>query len=278
MVLALITPQQIEAESRLDVMSGTAGLLLSLLAYWPAEGIARTDRERAVDLACLCGRHLLNRRVWTSRGLAGWPGITHPPLSGFAHGAGGISYALARLFERTGVSEFRDAAIEGFAWERGLYDPQRKTWVDPRFGSPLHQAAWCHGAPGIALARLGCISAVQTPEIGNDISEALSITLRLPDFERDHLCCGNFGRVEILSVAATMTGRSDLTSAALALADRVLNRAEVRGFCFEARHNSDGRAESEYYDPSLFLGLSGVGYILLRLLFPDVLPGVLLLG
>jgi lantibiotic modifying enzyme len=258
---ALLTPERVVADVRLDVVGGAAGALLAVLRLEREESLPGDERSRALDLARACGEHLMaHRGAWSSRARAG-----RPALSGFAHGAAGISYALMKLFERTGGPALRDAALEGFAFERSLHDRRTGTWLDPRSGRPVEQAAWCHGAPGIALGRAGSVDALRDPEVRDDMEQALSVTEALPDVPRDHLCCGNIGRVEILNTAGRLLGRPELVRQARALAGRVLQRAADRGLSLDASLSS------------LFRGAAGVGYSLLRLARPDRLPCLLLL-
>ena len=263
-VMALITPERIAEDDRLDVMAGCAGTLLALLAMDREDSRVRSRGLDPLALARACGRHLIARRA---------------VISGFAHGAAGIACALMRLYERTGEEEFREAALEGFAYERGLYDPEARNWLDPRFGRLLEQSAWCHGAPGMALGRL---AAAGLPEIGHDLDhnleedleEALSITCSLPDSPIDSLCCGNLGRAEILWTAGRALDRPSLAEAACGLAERVLARGN---FVFEIPEDETGGPVKPRFQPSFFLGLAGAGYSLLRLAYPDRLPCVLLL-
>src|SRR5436305_422443 len=160
-VASLLTRERIASDRRFDITAGCAGTLLALLALHREEPAAG-----ALDVARLCGCHLLEHRV-AYRGLPrAWATPDHPPLSGFAHGASGIAYALLRLAE-LGVGEFRSAALEALAYERGLYDSESRSWLDPRFERPLEQSAWCHGPPGMALARaVGLGSASVEPGCG----------------------------------------------------------------------------------------------------------------
>jgi lantibiotic modifying enzyme len=276
-VTASITPRQILTEDRLDVMQGSAGTLLSLLSFIEELATMGLDCGPAVELALLCGRHLLEKRVSYKFGPRAWPAINSPPLSGFAYGAAGISYALVRLFRFTGVEEFREAAIEGFAFERTLYIPQLQTWFDPRCNLPLAKASWCEGAPGVALGILGSRSAIDSHALRHDLEQALNITRNLLEGPVDNLCCGNFGRVEIMNVAGSVLGRLQLTEHARHLAAEILDRAESSGFRFPMPHHSADSQQNSGSYPSLFLGLAGVGYTLLRLNYPDLFPSVLLL-
>lgn len=273
-VATSITPGQIMTEERLDVMRGCAGTLLALLSFIEEVTAMGMDCGTAPELALLCGRRLLEKRVSYKSGPRAWAAVNSLPLSGFAHGASGIAYALVRLFQYTGHEEFRDAAIEGFAFERTLYIPELQTWFDPRCNLPLSKAAWCEGAPGVALGILGSMIAIDSHALRHDLEQALSITRMLPEDPVDHLCCGNFGRVEIMNIAGSVLGRLQLTAHARQLATQLLARAATSGFRF---HPSDHQAAWPEKNPSLFLGLAGVGYTLLRLTYPDLFPSVLLL-
>jgi lantibiotic modifying enzyme len=272
-----ITPGQILTEERLDVMRGCAGTLLALLSFIEEVTAMGLDSGMAPELALLCGRRLLEKRVSYNSGPRAWPAVDSLPLSGFAHGAAGIAYALVRLFLYTGKEEFRDAAIEGFAFERTLYIPELQTWFDPRCNLPLNKAAWCEGAPGVALGILGSMLAIDSHALRHDLEQALSITRQLPDGPVDHLCCGNFGRVEIMNIAGNALGRLHLTAHARHLATQLLARAAASGFRFQPHDHQTDLPDRPDNNPSLFLGLAGVGYTLLRLTYPDLFPSVLLL-
>jgi lantibiotic modifying enzyme len=123
-------------------------------------------------------------------------------------------------------------------------------------------SAWCNGAIGIGLARarwthLG-------PEVAADHAAALT-ALDRPDGVLDHLCCGNFGRVEL---CLTSGSRDDAERRAARLCRRSSSHG---GFGLAAE------AATNVQHASLFRGISGIGYELLRLIRPDVVPSVLLL-
>jgi hypothetical protein len=94
--------------------------------------------------------------------------------------------------------------------------------------------SWCHGAPGIGLARLGSLAILDTPEIREEIAIALNTTLQFGLQNIDHPCCGNCGRMEVLLVAAQKLLRPDLVETAQKQASWVVARAkQVGGFiCF----------------------------------------------
>src|SRR5581483_159266 len=114
--------------------------------------------DELVDSARQCGQHLLAMRSGVE-GQRAWRNFARLPLTGFAHGAAGIAIALLKLSRVTGITEFGDAAIEAFAYERGLFDSTYSNWPDLRdsvigAGQPGFSTSWCHGAPGIGFSRL----------------------------------------------------------------------------------------------------------------------------
>jgi type 2 lantibiotic biosynthesis protein LanM len=268
-----VTDEQIGSDDRLDIIGGSAGAILGLLALVDASRSAV-----ALERAVACGRHLLERRTQVATGQRVW--LTRgaeSPLTGCAHGAAGIAYALLRLFGATGHEAFRDAAREAVDYEASVYSETKGNWPDYRTisvsktGGAAYQSGWCTGATGIGLARIGGLEWLDTPAIRRDIDAALATTEALPD-GIDQLCCGNMGRVELFLAAA---GLDRPERAGLALADRLLSRLRQRAEASGCYMLQSGLPEV-IFDPSLFRGLSGIGYGLLRLADPNRVPCVLL--
>ena len=286
-VTTLITPQRIMKDERLNVVAGCAGTLLALLSF-VHESLQGDDAQLSVNLALLCGQRLLDSRVPYKSGPRAWPvsgrGL---PIGGFAYGAAGISCSLARLFQYTGQEQFLEAAIEGFAFERSLFVTEEGAWIDPKTNNFTDRGSWCYGAPGVALSRLGSLAAVDVPVLRQDLEEALTISRALAESRYDHICCGNFGVIDVLHTAGTRLERLQLSAYALELSRRMLARATNRGFYFDmpGQEQSNGRDNDvdghESTDTTgkltLFRGLAGIGYVLLRLSYPDLFPSVLLL-
>ena len=277
--LPLFDAARIAADERFDVMSGCAGGVLALLALERLAALAgeAATAEAALVAATACAARLLDARVSWRGGPRAWPGPEgRPPLSGFAHGAAGIAYALLRLYQRSGADAHRRAAVEALAFERNLYLPQDDGWLDPRFDRPVEQSAWCHGTPGIALGRVGSLDVCDDDETQEELERLLRSTASLPMMRRDHLCCGNACRVEVLHAAALALGRDELAAAAGRLAAAMLERAQASGG-FVVESPADSAAAADLFSPSLFLGAAGVGYTFLRLAHPEALPCLLLM-
>jgi len=263
-IATLITPDRIAADDALDVMSGCAGAALALLAL---DGML----PGLVDRAIACGEHLLRRRVSMDSEPRAWAAKGLPPRCGFAHGAAGIAFCLARLFEHTGETKFRDAAEEGVAFEQRHYDPEHGNWplVTVPSGASF-MAGWCTGAPGIALGRVGMFASVQSFEICQGARSALRTTMTCREAACDFLCCGEMGKAEILLQAHEVLREADLLEGATKIASRIISRSRNQG----GRYRWFGPKDSRFV-PTFFRGAAGVGYSLLRLAKPTLLPCVL---
>jgi lantibiotic modifying enzyme len=277
LLAGMIHPQQIFADYWLDVMNGSAGTLLALLAFLQVSRNRGMNPQFALDLAEMCGRHLLQARSPTASAPRGWPGLDGIALPGFAHGASGISYALSRLYHETKDEAFSDGALEGFAFERTLYVPEQQGWLDPRSNQIMERSSWCDGAPGIALGRLGAVRYMDDPALRSDIDNALKITRALPEPANDQLCCGSFSHIDVLHTAGTLLDRLHLSEHAREMARRAVERSSGNNFHLSHQAHPTKTPQTDQTIPSLFLGLPGVGYTLLRLRYPRLLPSVLML-
>ncbi|MGE5674497.1 MAG: lanthionine synthetase LanC family protein, partial [Mycobacterium leprae] len=147
----------------LDVISGCAGAIapLLLLARRPGLGELAEAAIRCGEEICAAARWEDGRCYFESARVIG-QGMTSPPVTGFAHGASGLALALLVLYAHTGTARYRDVARGALAFEDSLYSETDRNWVDTRFPyvqedgaiKGTFQHGWCHGAPGIALARL----------------------------------------------------------------------------------------------------------------------------
>jgi type 2 lantibiotic biosynthesis protein LanM len=264
---ALFTDDLIAADKLFDVVGGSAGAILSLLRLY-----RDTQSAFALERATKCGEHLLaqgrlgpeGRRSWVGQGLG------PRPLNGMSHGAAGFAYALASLAAVTGRDEFAQVAAECIAFEDTSYDDARKNWPDLRnAGEPAWPCQWCHGAPGIGLARLATRkrAAGDTKDLAADVGHAVEGATRGWPAVVDTLCCGTLGSVEFLCEAAGALDRPELRDLAARQLAAVLQSAAATG---DYRWNSGKRQ----FNLSLFRGLAGVGYTALRQVdrtLPDIL-------
>jgi type 2 lantibiotic biosynthesis protein LanM len=261
-VLSRITLKSIEQDSQMDVLGGTPGALLAACVF------LKEDREDSIlELADSCKSAIL-RKVLAPR--------QHREHSvkfnrlGLAHGAAGIAYSLCRLYELIADDRLREGAALLLSEESGKYSASHGNWLDTRYeeSSRAYEAnAWCNGGCGIGIARLGCLNALGSSAVLRDITRSLHLTERRGVAACDHVCCGEGGNLELLLLSSEMFGSQRLASTLHTRAMAVMRRASKRdGFAlpFPMR------------DAGFFMGLSGIGYQLLRLARPDILPSILL--
>ena len=266
---SVLTPELIAADRRFDVIWGSAGALLGLLA------LADTGSTDALRRAEQCAAHLLAcRTADPESGLRAWITLASVPSSGFAHGACGIAQALLQLHRRTGDPESYEAAMEAFAFERTLYRQDLLNWQDSREEPDPRMWSWCHGAAGIGLSRLavlGCLRDGDETAMARDLQGALrgSLAARLPGV--DTACCGYFGRIDFLLEAGLRLGNPALQEHARRIARERLEHAREAGE-FQLTNEED---TPEHLKPGFWQGLGGLTYTLLRLSDPGKYPCVL---
>ena len=275
----------ISVDERFDIVEGAAGAMVALLrlaALRPGSG--------AVALAEVCGERLLDHGQSQTVGL-GWPPPegARGPLTGLSHGAAGIAWALFELAGATAGS-LRQRCLEAgraaLDYEDSLYDDVRGNWPDLRAkpeGYEDHRLlAWCHGAPGIGLARLATLEALasnglldETLErrLRRDVQRAASSTWQQGFGLTHSLCHGDLGNLEFLFEAAAqgiLPAAVESTVALRLLGGRILSSVRSQGCLLGTPGGTN--------PPGLLVGRAGVGWGLLRLAAPTQVVSILRLA
>jgi lantibiotic modifying enzyme len=251
--------------------------------------------DSLIQFSVSLGDDLLATAVCTDAGMSWKTGtsIAHPirrahNLTGLSHGASGVALALLELYSVTRRDDYRLAACAAFAYERDWLDPVEGNWSDLRYpvtgASSRHKGRgerstafstyWCHGAPGIALARLRAYELTANDLYREEAEIALGTTaawvqnaLNSPG-ENFSLCHGIAGNAEILlSGVRSLGSRSaigDLASAtAMIAADLGIQR-------YGSARRSWPCGTTAASTPGLMLGTSGIGLFYLRLHDPSI--------
>jgi type 2 lantibiotic biosynthesis protein LanM len=270
----LIDEKLIAEDRKLDVISGAAGAIMGLLPLWAASG-----DQLFLDRAAMCADELVSRQSSDKGNDGGWATFGRRPLAGFSHGAAGTALALTRAWKATGVSRYQDSARRALRYERSIFLPAFDNWPDFRqpesqaTGQNPPMASWCNGAPGIGLARLGCLGCAEDELLRDDIETASRWLQSNAPGPLDHVCCGELGKLEILIEGGRRLLRPAWVDAGHRRAGAVITRAdtESRGF-----FSTIGSTRSLFI-PGFFNGLSGIAYQMLRLADTSGgLPSVLL--
>lgn len=266
--LAADVPSAMETDQSLDVVGGSAGTIAAL-------GVlnAVSPSDRLLDIAVLCGEHLLDLQQPQNTGGAWQTDMaSSQPLTGFSHGAAGIAWALLRLAGWSKDARFRNAAETAIAYERSTFVTEESNWPDFRRRShgpdevnskPRFCIAWCHGAAGIAMARLDNLPYMDDRATREEIGIALRKTVESGFGIDSCLCHGDFGNLDILTFAEERIGAPWIHIRKRLMADTL------------ARLAKNGVSEAQ---PGLMVGLAGIGYGLLRLACPERVPSMLVLA
>jgi type 2 lantibiotic biosynthesis protein LanM len=262
-VADLFTDDLIAADKQLDIIGGSAGAILGLLRLY-----RDSQSARVLSRAIRCGEHLIAQRRHGTDGRRTWlgQGSGPQPLNGMSHGAAGFAYALASLGAVTGREEFAQAALECIEFENASFSADHNNWPDLRVsGASSWPCQWCHGAPGIGLARIATAkrAGVNTAAYLTDIRHAVKGARAGWPGAVDTLCCGTLGSIEFFCEAGKILDSSELRELATKRLIDVLSAEKSTG---DLRWNAGKRQ----FNLGLFRGLSGVGYTALRQIEPSL--------
>jgi lantibiotic modifying enzyme len=180
----------------------------------------------------------------------------------------------------TGSDHFKAAALETIKYERSLFSPAASNWRDLRkrhsddpteSDASSHSAtAWCHGAPGIGMARLSTLAQIDDEETRAEIHIALEVTLKRGFGLNHSLCHGDLGDLDFLLQTHAALNDNALRAQIERLSSIILE-------CIE-RHGPLCGVPLGVETPGLMTGLAGIGYGLLRVAEPSRIPSVLMLS
>ena len=253
-----LVPRHLARATDMDVAEGASGAVLALLALHAAR-----PSSALLEIAARAGDRIVDGAIEVGSGLA-WANSlpSTRPLTGFAHGVSGIAHALHRLARATDNAGFDKIAARALDYERSVFDPNEDNWPDFRrdAGGGAFAMQWCHGAPGIGLARL------ETTR--RDELEAAARATRARGLGLCHCVChGDFGNLELLFAlrersAADAQCWKDALGRACASLDE---------------HGPLSGVPLGIETPGLFVGLAGIGWQLLRFAEPTRVPSLVML-
>ncbi|NOT50831.1 MAG: hypothetical protein HOP10_06105 [Chitinophagaceae bacterium] len=248
-----------------DIISGTAGIILYLVHHYRHE-----KKDNLLKAAISLGDQLIERAARSEEGLS-WKtmeGVSQN-LTGFAHGASGIAAALAELYAVSKEERFLSAAKEAFRYEDSFFNQHKQNWPDFRFTHPganeaeqICSLAWCHGAPGIGMARLRAYEITGEKYFLDTAKKAAATTakyLKQESINDYSLCHGLFGNALFLFRIAGVSKAGKFKDLVTELADRCLGQY--------INHNiplPDGFI-TDRESPCFMQGNSGIGFFFLCL-------------
>ena len=264
-----INDDNIKKDTKFDIIAGSAGAILAFLKLY-----SLTNNKDHLKKAVLCGEHILNNRK-EFNGFKTISTVDDKALTGFSHGAAGFAYALTKLYEKTNDQKYLDAAEEFIKYEDSLLNEQHSNWPDLREDQSEEfkgMSSWCHGGPGIALARFATLNTLDNKEIKRDINNGLNLAENnANNMLSDHCCCGNIGLNELLYEAGKRLENQELVNKSIKNVSNLIEDSQRLGIYRLFRNKP-----VQINNFGFMQGLTGIGYHLLKFTESENLPSVLI--
>jgi type 2 lantibiotic biosynthesis protein LanM len=278
--LARSSASLIGRDQAFDVTAGVAGYIITLLNLYQFQ-----PSPVLLELALQGGEHLVANAQPQPVGIA-WPARKSGqfPYAGLSHGTAGIALSLLKLAEYCSdafqAARFKHTALAALEYERSIFSPDAQNWPLISHKSASYatgeeyqidfMTSWCHGAPGIGMARLAGLNYLDNAQVRQEIEIALATTLRKGFGHNHSLCHGDMGNLELLLMASEAEISPGYRQELARQSEETLAVVQQNGWI--------SGVPREVEVPGLMVGLAGFGYGLLRLAFPDKIPSVLTLA
>lgn len=248
-----------------DIISGYAGIGLTLLAFKDVAGAAR------------CGDLLLAQGTPANGGLKWAAAPTVPTLyPNFSHGTAGVAYFLATLYDATHKRQYLDAALAGARYLDAVATVKQsgyKVFHHEPGGEDLYYLSWCHGPAGTArlFYRLHRVTGdakwlERVHECARGIIDAGVPEQRSPGYWNNiSQCCGDAGVGEFFLALQRVAPRAEYVAMVERCRTRILDRATAEGDAMkwvQAEHRV--KPELLIAQTGFMQGAAGVGTFLLR--------------
>lgn len=233
-----------------DYLSGSAGAIIVLIKLY-----TETNNRKYLDAAQILGENIWKMAKKQKEGYGIVRDDNIPPLAGMSHGTSGYIMAYAYLYEKIPSMEYYERIMALLIYENSLFDQKTGNWRDFRkVEVDKNTMAWCHGAPGIALARLK-LSNIEVFKDKREIEADIVKCLHAFESSRknDSLCLchglsgNNWIEKKILDTCSINNGKMN--------SDDLIHIVNRVGFF-------SGMSHRERYNVSLMTGLTGIGIFL----------------
>jgi hypothetical protein len=273
-----------------ELINGISGTLLGLLHLHAA-----TNESWILDYIQQYVDKLLQNAHFDTSGIYWDTDQTQiRPLCGFSHGSAGIGFVFLELGHYFQNPAFYYVAEQAFAYENNYFDKEKKNWPDFRINMYTEEDtekfekeflkgnlaalttshdmnAWCHGAAGIGLSRLRAAELSPNKQHLTDIKRSLTRT-RLMNLRPNTLCHGEGGNADLFIEGYVSLKKKSLLQHAENVGEMtLLQKKTAKKYRCGIPYSSPDQPE----DPSLFNGIAGIGYFLLRLANPQEVPSIL---
>lgn len=264
--------------STADILLGQAGILKGCLLLYDL-----LKEQWLLPAICNSIQQLLSSFTIGNKGIFWEKEACHiTGLCGFAHGNAGIGLALIETGKYFGINTLVETGLLAFQYENNHYDKKWRNWPDYRkgiysnedqemfiaayrtadkdyFTTPANMTAWCHGAPGVLLARYRAIQLLGENAIctDNNISAVSKLEILATAFNIDTnytLCHGAMAFGLVFLEQYQYSKNDHYRQLAAGIADRCIESHQQHGTYLPG---SNARLLP---DLSLFNGTAGIGF------------------
>lgn len=257
-----------------DIMSGSAGALAVLISLQDL-----FSKKELLPYARLCVKHILkvypDPKCYSFEQKKMIDAVK--PLLGFSHGVAGMAWALSqydKIEPRKKVKRWIQLALK---YERQYFNAAYGNWPDfrkdrerPEIANTFRfMTAWCHGAPGIGLARLDMSQFWVDKHFKKEFQVALETTKKEGLTQYQCLCHGSFGNLELFLTACQILKDPKIVADYQAIASALIHYLEKKPVVLGMISNEAS--------PGIMTGRAGIIYQMLRIAAPEKIPNLLLL-
>lgn len=253
----------VDKDKVFDVIGGSAGCLSALISIYN-----NTDnniiRDKLLDIARMCSEHLIKKCKKVTKNSIAWGYSNSVLYSGFAHGSAGILANIAMLYKITKNKKLLYIISWALNFERTLYSNNAKNWFSTNEKNNI-SFGWCHGVSGMLLSKLILKQSGFTDKyIDNEINVALETTLNYSFGHNPTYCHGDLGNLAIINYASKILNDNGLRSRCTSTFNML-----YKNFICENWKKGIFRGTTSI---GLMVGLSGLGYSLIKNYAPDIVP------
>ncbi|HDX9591280.1 TPA: type 2 lantipeptide synthetase LanM family protein [Bacillus pseudomycoides] len=238
-----------------DLLGGNAGVLLVLLKLYNI-----TSDHKVLEIAKLCGEHLVESAIEIEKGIAWNSIINKTPLGGFSHGVAGIAFSLYRLYIATDNEVYVNACKRALIYQDSLYKEDKGNWMDCRDhkNNDSSQYTWCNGGLGIILGYMEMWDILTDKQKEHVYLGIKSIIENGFNTDTTHcLCHGDLGNYEIMRKISKQVENCAL--------EKYLQNIKLKILDSIRLHGIECGLSNKIEVPGFMVGLSGIGLSLLYL-------------
>lgn len=260
-----------------DLFGGIAGYLFVVCQLY----LLTRDEMLYGQIRAACEELKSRNTVESTNQLHVWKSeMEYAPLTGLAHGQAGFAMALSAAYAVTSDDTLLTLINQCMCYEELNYDRENNNWYDFRkfmvarrdqdLTEKYHKRfmfGCCSGTPGIGISRITTIQLLNDISENQVVNRAINFCCNEPLIGNDSYCCGTMGWIDFLIEASMLHHDSSLLSNAKSIASSVIPSISGKEYILS---NLKG-----IYDISLFKGISGIGYELIRTQMPNKIPSPL---